>query len=86
MLCGVAVGFLFRKRNLSATSKVTTMLIWMLLFMLGVEAGSDPRITDNIATLGAEAATLTLGGVAGSVLGAWALWRVYGHKGKEDGQ
>ena len=40
MLGGMAAGFLLRKRELSWTSKAITLLIWILLFLLGVTAVS----------------------------------------------
>ena len=38
MLCGIAVGYLFRKKNTRFVSHVITALIWLLLFLLGIEA------------------------------------------------
>ena len=36
MLTGMLLGYLLRKRNLSGIHKVITVLIWLLLFILGV--------------------------------------------------
>ena len=47
----------------------------LLLFLLGIEVGGNPRIVNGLQTLGLEAIVLTIGGCAGSVLFAWALWR-----------
>ncbi len=83
MLCGIGIGYLFRKRNLGILSSVITVLIWVLLFLLGIEVGGNPRIIQGIQTLGLEAIVLTLGGCAGSVLFAWALWKMLKKEGKE---
>lgn len=74
MLCGIGVGHLIRGRDMSAVSKAITVLIWALLFLLGIEVGSNPRIVRGLQTLGVEAVVLTVGGSIGSVLAAWALW------------
>ena len=59
----------------------------MLLFLLGIEVGANPRIINGLQTLGLEAVILTLGGSAGSVLFAWALWRyVSAKQAKADSQ
>ena len=51
------------------------VLIWLLLFLLGVEVGGNPRIIQGIATLGAEALVLGVAGIVGSAVLAWTLWR-----------
>ena len=58
-------------------------LIWLLLFLLGVEVGENPRIIQGIANLGVEALVLGVAGIAGSAVLSWALWR-WSKKGKKD--
>lgn len=76
MLTGMLLGFLLRKRNLKKIHQIITVLIWLLLFILGVEVGSNEQIIKGLHTIGLEAVILTLGGTLGSVIAAWALWRV----------
>ena len=76
MLCGIGTGYLLRHQKMGGFGKVITMLIWLLLFLLGLEVGSNPRIVNGLQTLGLEAVVLALAGSAGSVLFAWALWRM----------
>ena len=45
----------------------SALLIWVLLFLLGIEVGSNPRIISGLQTLGLEAIVLTFGGSLGSV-------------------
>jgi len=75
MLCGIGAGYLFRNKKISFIGRVITVLIWVLLFLLGIEVGANPRIVNGLQTLGLEAVVLSLGGSAGSVLFAWLLWR-----------
>ncbi len=74
MIAGIAVGRLLRHRRLRYLGNVTNMLIWVLLFLLGVEVGSDERIVNGIATLGVEAVVVAIAGVAGSAALASGLW------------
>lgn len=74
MLSGIAVGFLLRNRNTKHLSSVTTVLIWLLLFLLGIEVGGNPRIVSGMQTLGVEALLLTIGGSIGTVVLSWLLW------------
>lgn len=75
ILSGVAVGFLLRKRQLRVVPHLVTVLIWLLLFFLGVEVGENPQVIEGIFTLGVEALWLSLAGLAGTVAFSWALWR-----------
>ena len=78
MLTGMLLGYLLRKRDLKKVHPIITLLIWLLLFILGIEVGSN----EGLHTIGYEAVVLTLGGTLGSVIAAWALWRaLYKRKG-----
>ena len=61
MLCGIAVGYLVRKRNTRVIHHIITVVIWLLLCLLGIEVGSNPHIVKGIQTLGLEALLLTVG-------------------------
>ena len=76
MLAGIAAGYLLRRRVQVKIQGIITLLIWALLFILGVEVGSDERIISALHTLGGEALLLATGGTLGSVLAAWGLWKL----------
>ena len=82
MLTGILLGYLLWKRDLKKIHQIITLLIWLLLFILGIEVGSNEQIIKGLHTIGLEAVILTLGGTLGSVIAAWALWRaLYKRKG-----
>lgn len=82
MLTGILLGYLLRKRDLKKIHQIITLLIWLSLFILGIEVGSNEQIIKGLHTIGLEAVILTLGGTLGSVIAAWALWRaLYKRKG-----
>lgn len=58
MFSGIAVGFLLRKRRLRVVPHAVTVLIWLLLFFLGVEVGENPQVISGIQDLGIEACGL----------------------------
>ena len=51
------------------------MIIWLLLFLLGLEVGSDPAVVGGMATLGRTAFVIFACSVAGSICMSWLLWR-----------
>ena len=75
MLCGIGTGYLLRNKKMSFIGRIITALIWVLLFLLGIEVGANPRIINGLQTLGLEAIVLTIAGSMGSAIFAWALWR-----------
>ena len=82
MLTGMLLGYLLRKRDVKKIHQIITLLIWLLLFILGIEVGSNEQIIKGLHTIGLEAVILTLGGTLGSIIAAWALWRaLYNKKG-----
>ena len=80
MLCGIAMGYLLRNRDTRYVSHIITALIWLLLFLLGIEVGSNPRIVMGMQTLGIEALLLTIGGSIGTILFSWLLWKYVSRK------
>lgn len=81
MLTGVAIGYIFRQRNLKPVQHFITVLIWMLLFLLGTEVGHNETIMRGMHTIGLQALLLTLGGVIGSIFASWGLWVYISRRG-----
>lgn len=75
MLGGVVIGALLRKRDCSWTSKAITVLIWLLLFLLGVEVGGNTKIIAALPALGLDAFAISVASTIGSCVCAWLLWR-----------
>lgn len=84
MLTGMLLGFLLRKQQLSGIHKIITVLIWLLLFLLGIDVGGNQEIINGLSTIGMEAIVITLAAVLGSVTAAWALWYVLYKRKKEE--
>lgn len=74
MLAGICIGYVTRKRSQSVVHRIITVLIWILLFLLGIEVGRNETIIQGLHTLGLKAVFITLAGVAGSILASWGLW------------
>ena len=75
MILGTVVGYIFRSNKLGNISKIITFIIWVLLFLLGVEVGTNPDIIAGLGTIGVEALIITVAAVLGSALVAILLWR-----------
>lgn len=77
LLAGAAAGFVLRKRALvhRVFETATTLVVFLLLFMLGLMLGGDRKVLGRLGTVGVQAALLALGGVAGSVLVSAPVYR-----------
>lgn len=76
MAAGIGAGYFLRHRPLRYLGRIISVLIWILLFLLGVEVGGDERIVKGIASLGIEAVIITVAGVAGCGLLSLLLWKM----------
>ena len=72
LFAGIAAGRLLRNRD---CGWVSTILIWSLLFLLGVEVGGNRTIISSLPSLGLDALLIAVLSLAGSCLFAWLLWR-----------
>ena len=72
---GIVPGPLLLGWRLAFVQRLITFIIWALLFLLGVEVGSDPAVVGSLATRGAAAFAIFVLSVALSGFAAWLLWR-----------
>lgn len=72
---GIITGRLLSSWRLVFVSRMITVIIWLLLFLLGLEVGSDPAVVGGMATLGRTAFVIFACSVAGSICMSWLLWR-----------
>lgn len=73
---GMLIGALVNRRTkrLAVPSWITSVIICILLFLLGIEIGSDHEAINSLGQIGLSALLLTIGAVVLSVVFGWALW------------
>ena len=84
MFAGIGLGYLMRRQSLPWINKIITALIWLLLFLLGIEVGQNEQIIRSLPTLGIEAFSIAIVCVLGSCISAWALWKHINNKKEEE--
>lgn len=76
MLGGILCGYLLRKQRVRIqVQQLTTVLIWALLFLLGLNIGSNEQVINSLGSLGLEALLITVFATTGSLIAAWLLWK-----------
>lgn len=78
----IAIGYLLSRMSAfpvlrRLTDISTTIAIYLLLFFLGAQTGSNEDVLSNIASLGLDALLLALAGTVGSAFSAWLLYRYH---------
>lgn len=84
MFSGIFFGYILRNKDLKGVGRAITILIWFLLFILGLEVGGNKDIINGIHTIGLEALVITIAAVLGSVIAAKLLWTWIKSKDKAD--
>ena len=74
MIVGIVFGYLLRSWKFRSIHRIILTLIWLLLFLLGLELGANDEVVRQFGKLGFEAFLLAVGGTLGSVVFAWLLW------------
>ena len=75
MLVGIMLGRRLKDRKMPFLQTLILLLIWWLLFLLGLQVGHNHALIAGMAKLGGEAFVLTVCSLAGSLTLAWLLWR-----------
>lgn len=75
MFIGIGTGYLLRRQSLPWIQKAITLLIWLLLFLLGMEVGQNEQVIRSLPTLGLEALAIAVACALGSCIAAWMLWK-----------
>lgn len=83
MFSGIFIGYILRNKNLRFINKVIIALIWILLFLLGIDVGNNQEIINGLFTIGVEALIVSVAAVLGSVIGAMLLWKWISGKSSE---
>lgn len=83
MFIGIGIGYLLRHQSLPWIQKGITLLIWLLLFLLGIEVGQNEQVIRSLPTLGLEALIIAIACVLGSCICAWILWKQVTRKKEE---
>lgn len=77
---GMLIGALVNRRSqkLKVPSWATSVIICILLFLLGIEIGSDHDAINSLGQIGVTALLLTIGAVVFSVALGWGVWHLIG--------
>ncbi|MFV0522821.1 MAG: LysO family transporter [Mangrovibacterium sp.] len=73
---GIIIGIIIQKRQSwrPYIDKSITVMIWILLFSLGIAIGSNNEVLNNIHTIGWKALILSGGSIIGSIICSYFVY------------
>lgn len=73
------LGYVFRNKTsfIVVSDKATTLVIYLLLFLLGIGVGLNETIISNMGTIGFQAITITFGAMLGSLILAYITYKLF---------
>ncbi|MBO8445765.1 MAG: LysO family transporter [Bacteroidetes bacterium] len=78
MLAGAGLGYQMRNvRLMRKCGTAVSAVIWIMLFSLGLKIGADKELIGNLSGIGLQAFVLAVFGVAGSVIAATIVYKVF---------
>lgn len=79
MTFGFILGYILRNKTkfIQFSNRATTLIIYMLLFLLGIGVGLNKTIVSNIANIGLQAILITFGAVLGSLIFAYVTYKLF---------
>lgn len=73
--CSALAGYFLRRYPQPWVGGITTYIIWLMLWLLGVEVGRNPQLVSSLDRLGLEALAGAVLTVAGSCWAALMFWK-----------
>jgi hypothetical protein len=79
LLSGIAAGFILRnkKKPPLIAGKISTLSIFILLFLLGLSIGKNSEVLGNLSAVGAQSAVLAAGGMLGSAVCSLFVYKYF---------
>ncbi|MDR3227053.1 MAG: LysO family transporter [Prevotellaceae bacterium] len=86
MIIGCVAGYILKSRIkfIRTAEKLCGFVIFLLLFSLGLSVGKNDAVMKNISNLGLLSIGIAIAAVAGSVVCAWFLYKIFFKKIKSD--
>lgn len=79
MTLGFIFGYILRNKStfILFSNKATTLIIYILLFFLGIGVGLNKTIVSNMVNIGLKAIIITFGALLGSLILAYITYKLF---------
>jgi len=79
MFSGILIGFILRKKRyvIMLFDKLTSLSIYLLLFLLGLSIGNNELIINQFSQIGMNAMLISFSGISGSVILSYFAYKFF---------
>ncbi|MDR1553927.1 MAG: LysO family transporter [Prevotellaceae bacterium] len=86
MFVGGIIGYVFKSKSkfIRLSEKIYSLILFLLLFSLGLSVGKNDVAMSSISNLGLLSFAIAVSAVAGSVVCAWIVYRIFFKNIKHD--
>ncbi len=78
MLTGILLGYFLKDKKFTQhTGKTISLTIFTMLFIMGLNIGSNKELIENLGEFGWQAAIISVSATCGSILASWIIFRLF---------
>lgn len=79
MFLGMVLGYFLRNHSkfINMSNKLGIIIIYLLLFVLGISVGLNETVISKIDTIGLKALIITIGSLMGSLIFAYITYKLF---------
>ena len=78
MITGIILGYLLRNKTITKhTGRSISLTIFIMLFIMGLNIGSNEQLISNLGEFGWQAAVISVSATCGSILASWIILRLF---------
>jgi uncharacterized membrane protein YbjE (DUF340 family) len=86
MIIGGVIGYILKSKSsfIRVAERLCSLILLLLLFSLGLSVGKNETVMNNISKLGLLSFAIAVAAVAGSVVCAYFVYKIFFKKIKSD--
>ena len=78
MITGIILGYLLRNKTFTRhTGRSISLTIFIMLFIMGLNIGSNEELISNLGKFGWQAAVISVSATCGSIFASWIILRLF---------
>jgi uncharacterized membrane protein YbjE (DUF340 family) len=79
MVVGGIIGYIFKSKSrfIHLAERIYSLMLFMLLFSLGLSVGKNEVAMNSLSNLGLLSLAIAVAAVAGSVVCAWIVYKIF---------
>jgi uncharacterized membrane protein YbjE (DUF340 family) len=79
MVAGGIIGYIFKSKSrfIRLSERIYSLILFLLLFSLGLSVGKNETAMNGISNLGLLSLAIAIAAITGSVVCAWIVYKIF---------